>query len=153
MTPTATPQFQKATIADAALIRDMTCAAYQRWVPVIGREPMPMRVDYQQAIGEHDFDLLTVGGLVYGVLETMIRDDHLWIENIAIIPAEQGKGYGKHLLARAETLAQEAGKTQTRLLTNAAFESNVVLYLRTGYEITATEPFMGGTTVYMTKVL
>ena len=47
----------------------------------------------------------------------------------------------------------EAGCAEARLLTNAAFETNVALYTSAGYEIHKREPFMGGTTVHMSKKL
>ncbi|MBB4101977.1 GNAT family N-acetyltransferase [Allorhizobium borbori] len=153
MDSTPVTQFIPATPADAALIRDIVRAAYKRWVAVIGREPMPMRVDYEKAVTDHRIELLSHDGLVVGVIETMLHDDHLWVENIAISPVEQRKGHGKRLLARAEEQAKAAGRAEIRLLTNAAFDTNVALYQRTGYVITRTEPFMGGTTVYMTKAL
>ncbi|MCX8996727.1 GNAT family N-acetyltransferase [Rhizobiaceae bacterium BDR2-2] len=151
MASTPAPEFVTATAADVALVRDIVRAAYKRWVPVVGREPLPMKADYDKAVMEHHIELLTVDGLVVGVIETMLKDDHLWIENIAVSPVEQGKGYGRMLLARAEHLARVAGRSEVQLLTNAAFETNVALYRRTGYAITLTEPFMGGTTVYMAK--
>lgn len=142
-----------ATSADAALIRDLVRAAYGRWVAVVGREPLPMQADYEKAVVEHRIDLLIVGGLVVGLIETMLRGDYLWIENLAVSPIEQGKGHGRRLLAHAEHLCLEAGKTEIRLLTNAAFGDNVAIYRHAGYAVTATEPFMGGTTVYMAKAL
>jgi len=151
MPSTPAHQFVPATDADVPLIRDIVRAAYTRWVPVIGREPMPMKADYEKAVAEHRVDLLMVAGLVAGVIETMMRQDHLWIENIAVDPSQQGRGYGKRLLAHADDLSRAAGKPETRLLTNAAFEMNVALYRNAGYVITATEPFMGGTMVFMSK--
>lgn len=84
MDSTPVTQFIPATPADAALIRDIVRAAYKRWVAVIGREPMPMRVDYEKAVTDHRIELLSHDGLVVGVIETMLHDDHLWVENIAI---------------------------------------------------------------------
>src|SRR4051812_8818836 len=75
---------------DATAIRDLVRAAYAKWVPLIGREPMPMRADYDVALAEHDFDLLVDGDTLVGVLETMHQPDHLWIENIAVHPDRQG---------------------------------------------------------------
>lgn len=146
-------EFRLAAPADAGEIRDIVRAAYARWVPVIGREPRPMVADYARALREHRFDLLQGGPRILGLIETMLRADHLWIENIAVRPEEQGKGLGRRLLARAEHLAREAGRGELRLLTNADFKDNVALYERTGYVITAREPFMGGTTVFMRKKL
>ncbi|MGO4523424.1 GNAT family N-acetyltransferase [Microvirga sp. 2MCAF35] len=146
-------EFRPALTEDADTIRDVVCAAYARWIPVIGREPRPMNADYEQAVREHQIDLMSIDAQVVGLIETMLREDHLWIENIAVRPDAQGQGLGRLLLAHAEHRAVEAGRDEIRLLTNAAFEANVALYKKTGYRIVHREPFMGGTTVYMNKTL
>jgi GNAT superfamily N-acetyltransferase len=135
------------------MVRDVVRAAYARWIPVIGREPRPMNADYDRAIREHQVDLMYVGSGIVGLIEMVLRQDHLWIENVAVRPEHQGMGFGRQLLARAESTAKQAGRTELRLLTNAAFEANVVLYEKTGYVVVEREPFMGGTTLYMRKVV
>ena len=112
-----------------------------------------MVADYEQAVRDHRIDLMSAGSKMVGLIETMLRDDHLWIENVAVQPEHQGRGFGRLLLARAEHQALEAGRREIRLLTNAAFESNVTLYEKAGYAVVNREPFMGGTTLYMSKDL
>jgi ribosomal protein S18 acetylase RimI-like enzyme len=138
---------------DAAEIRALVRAAYAKWVPVIGREPLPMRADYDEALRRHRFDVLERGAEMAAVIETERRDGHLWIENVAVRPDLQGQGLGRRLLAHADALARGLRLPHVRLLTNAAFEANVALYRRVGFEIERTEPFQGGTTVHMAKVL
>lgn len=150
---TETVKIIPATTDHAEAILALVRAAYQRWVPVIGREPLPMRVDYREALTRHQIDIVPLENDIIGLIETDLKDDHLWIENIAVSPNHQGKGFGKLLLDHAEAKAKEAAKTSLRLLTNGAFESNIALYQKAGYVITASEPFMGGTTVYMEKQL
>lgn len=139
--------------ADATAIRDIVRAAYAKWVPAIGREPLPMRADYEKALREHQFDLAVEGDRIVGMIETMLAGDHLWIENVCVIPQAQGRGIGRLLLEQAERKAVEAGRGEIRLLTNGAFEANVSLYKRHGYAIDREEPFMNGATVYMSKRL
>lgn len=146
-------RFRAATIADVALVRDIVHAAYSKWIPVIGREPSPMKADYDEALQKHQFTLLYLGTEIAGLIETILENDHLWIENVCVLPAQQGKGLGKILLHHAEQMARQAGHNETRLLTNAAFKANIALYQRLGYVITEQEPYMGGTTVYMCKRL
>lgn len=146
-------QIKRARAEDAQAVLYLVREAYARWVPVIGREPMPMKVDYDQAIREHEIDLLHDDGELLALIETIANPDHLFIENIAVAPAHQGKGLGRRLLAHAQGKAIEAKLPQLRLLTNAAFEANVRLYQSVGFQIDRTEPFMGGTTVHMSKVL
>ncbi len=146
-------RFRPAEPADAAAIRDIVRAAYARWVPVIGREPLPMRADYDEAVAKHPFDLAVEGDRIVGMIETMLEDDHLWIENVSVAPDAQGRGIGRLLLELAEQKAREAGRLELRLLTNGAFEANVSLYNKHGYTIDREEPFMNGMTVYMSKKL
>jgi ribosomal protein S18 acetylase RimI-like enzyme len=146
---------RRATPDDIAVIRDLVRAAYAKWIPAVGREPMPMKADYERAVREHRIDLLELAesrGGVVGLIETMLRDDHLWVENVAVAPERQGQGLGRRLLAHAEGEAAAAGRAELRLLTNAAFGGNVALYRKLGYRIDREEPFKeGGVTVYMSK--
>lgn len=146
--------FRKATSEDAKMVRHVVRAAYAKWVPIIDREPLLMVADYDRAVKDHDIDLLYSGDALIGVIETVQHPDHLWIENIAVLPEAQGKGFGKRLLARAEEKAFQSACGEIRLLTNEAFTANVELYQGVGFVIDKCEPFhLGGTTVYMSKKL
>ncbi|RWP01264.1 N-acetyltransferase, partial [Mesorhizobium sp.] len=123
------------------------------WVPVIGREPLPMRADYDKAVAEHPFDLAVEDDRIVGMIETVLAEDHLWIENVCVAPDAQGRGIGRLLLELAERKAIEAGRAELRLLTNGAFAANVSLYKRQGYIVDREEPFMNGMTVHMSKKL
>lgn len=61
---------RRANGTDAAAIRDLTRAAYAKWVAVIGREPKPMGADYEAAVRIHRFDLLFVDDVLAGLIET-----------------------------------------------------------------------------------
>jgi ribosomal protein S18 acetylase RimI-like enzyme len=148
-----TVELRRADPQDAEMIRDLVRAAYAQWIPILGREPMPMKADYERAVREHQIDILSKDGRMLGLIETMLRPDHLWIENIAVRPDSQGNGLGQRLLAHVERKAAEAGYTEARLLTSAAFRANIALYTSLGFVIDRHEPFMGGTTVYMSKTL
>jgi ribosomal protein S18 acetylase RimI-like enzyme len=144
-------EMRQAVAGDAAAIRALTRAAYAKWVPVIGREPLPMVADYEAAVAKHRFDLLYVDGLLAALIETIAKEDHLLIENVAVDPAFQKRGLGRKLMAHAETVAVQAGYGMLRLYTNKSFAENVMLYQRLGYEIDREEEFRGGFTVYMSK--
>ncbi|RUU86392.1 GNAT family N-acetyltransferase [Mesorhizobium sp. M7A.T.Ca.TU.009.01.1.2] len=146
-------RLRPAVPADAAAIRDIVRAAYAKWVPVIGREPLPMRADYDKAVAEHPFDLAVEDDRIVGLIETVLAEDHLWIENVCVAPDAQGRGIGRLLLELAERKATGAGRAELRLLTNGAFDANVSLYKRQGYVIGREEPFMNGMTVHMSKKL
>jgi GNAT superfamily N-acetyltransferase len=151
MAPASHVEIRPAVSADAEAIRSLTRAAYAKWVPLIGREPLPMQADYQRAVAEHTIDLLVADGVLAGLIETILRPDHLWIENVAVAPEWQGRAFGRLLLDHAERRAIQSGRAEIRLLTNQAFAANLELYAKRGYAIDRTEPFRGGTTVHMSK--
>jgi GNAT superfamily N-acetyltransferase len=144
-------EIRPAVLKDAARIRDLTRAAYANWIALIGREPLPMQADYERAVVEHAIDLLIVDGALVGLVETILRPDYLWIENVAVAPEQQGRGFGRLLLAHAEQRALVAKRFEIRLLTNQAFAANVELYAKCGYIVNRTEPLRGGTIVHMSK--
>lgn len=144
-------EMRQAVVGDAAAIRGLTRAAYAKWVPVIGREPLPMAADYEAAVAKHRFDLLYVDGTLAALIETIAKDDHLLVENVAVDPAFQKRGLGRTLMAHAETVAAASGFGQVKLYTNKLFAENVVLYQRLGYRVDREEEFKGGFTVYMSK--
>lgn len=149
--PASNIEIRPAVLKDAAGIRALTRAAYAKWVPLIGREPLPMQADYERAVAEHTIDLLIVDGSLAGLVETIPRPDHLWIENVAVAPEQQGRGFGRLLLDHVERRALQSGRTQIRLLTNQAFAANLEFYAKRGYCVDRTGPFRGGTTVHMSK--
>src|SRR4051794_30928968 len=106
MADESTITLRRAGASDAAEVRELTRAAYARWVPMIGREPLPMRADYDAAVRDHIIDLLYVGDRLAALIEAIPATDHLLVENVAVDPALQGRGHGRHLMAHAEALAR-----------------------------------------------
>jgi ribosomal protein S18 acetylase RimI-like enzyme len=147
-------RIKRAVSQDAEAVRRLVREAYAQWVPVIGREPMPMKADYEQAVRDHEIDLLYAGENLVALIEVIVNSDHLFIENIAVVPHRQGQGLGRHLLNHAEEKAKQAKLRELRLLTNQAFVANIRLYESVGFHSDRTEPFAGGvTTVYMSKAV
>jgi ribosomal protein S18 acetylase RimI-like enzyme len=142
-----------ATPDDVPAITALVRAAYEKWAPLIGREPMPMQADYDAAVHDHMIDLLFDGEALVGLIETIQHPDHLFIENVAIAPPRQGQGFGRHLMAHAEGKARGLHLFEIRLVTNAAFASNVQLYRDIGYRVESEEAFLGGIAVHMHKAL
>jgi ribosomal protein S18 acetylase RimI-like enzyme len=153
-----TPSDKSATMRlaapeDATSVRALSRAAYAKWVPLIGREPLPMSADYDQAIREHRFDLLFDGERLVGLIETVESADHLLIVNVAVSPDDQGRGFGRRLLEHAERLATALRLAELRLYTNQLFIANIALYRRFGYRVDREDAFMGGVVVHMSKRL
>ena len=147
----ATTTLRVAVAADAVAIRALTRDAYAAWVPLIGREPLPMTVDYDEAVSRHRFDLLFRDDNLVALIETVAETDHLLIENVAVLPSAQGRGIGRVLLTHAETLAAEQGFAEVRLYTNQRFERNIAIYRQAGYRIDREEELPHGVAVHMSK--
>jgi len=144
---------RRATIEDAPAIRALTRQAYAKWVPVIGREPLPMGADYAAAAQKHRIDLLYVGNELAALIEMIPQAEHLLIENVAVLPALQKRGLGRKLLAHAEEVAAALGYGEIRLYTNQRFVENVQLYRRLGYQLDREEEYGESVRVHMSKRL
>jgi GNAT superfamily N-acetyltransferase len=142
-----------ATKEDVSAIRALTRAAYSKWVPIIGREPIPMAADYAAAVRIHRFDLLEQSGALLALIETVLRPDHFWVENLAVSPMHQSQGLGRRMLHHAEHVARSLGHTVIKLQTNPAFTGNVAFYERAGFAVEREEPFNGGIAAYLSKAL
>jgi N-acetylglutamate synthase-like GNAT family acetyltransferase len=147
------PKLRRATLADVPGITDLVHAAYGHYEPLLGRTPLPMLVDYAEAVREHEIWVLEDDEAVIGVLELAPKDDHLWIENVAIAPGQQGRGLGRRLLAHAEDEAGRVGFTECGLMTNELYTANIAMYSRYGYRETHREPYRGTDLIHFRKTL
>lgn len=145
--------FRTAGPADASAVRALTREAYAAWVPVIGREPMPMTADYAQALRAHRIELLERGGALAGLIELVSHPGHLMIENVAVGSRYRGQGLGRLLMTRAEDLAPAMGHRRIRLYTHAKMRANVAIYTRLGYRETHRVVEAGFDRIYMLKDL
>lgn len=149
-----THPIRRAGPADAAAVREVTRAAYAKWIPLINREPLPMRADYDKAVREHLIDLWEEGGELLALIEMIPEPDHLLVENLAVRPDRQGRGLGDLLLKRAEAVARGLGHDELRLYTNALWTENIAFYLRRGFEETERKVIVpGSATVFMRRRL
>ncbi len=147
------PHLRRAAAADADAIRDLVAAAYGGYATLIGRTPMPMLADYAIAVREHDVWVLDAGGQVVGVLELIRKPGQLWIENVAVAPAWQGRGLGRLLLGHADDEARRSGVERLGLLTNERYLDNIAMYERYGYRETHRQPHLGTDLVFFEKQL
>ena len=110
-----------------------------------------MRADYHRAVAEHTIDLLMDGSELAGIVETILRPDPLWIENVAVAPERQGSGHGRLLMPHVAKRALEAKRFEIRRQTNQAFVADPALYAKLAYAVDHAEPFRGGEIVHMGK--
>jgi GNAT superfamily N-acetyltransferase len=119
--------------ADALALRQIAVAAYQHYVPRIGRKPAPMTADYAAAARLGQAWVAAEGGQAVGFIILVPQPGYLLLENVAVVPAAQGRGVGARLLALAEQQARSLRLPEVRLYTNQAMTENLAYYLRHGY--------------------
>ncbi len=108
-------------------------AAYELYVPRIGKQPAPMIADFAQQIADGLVHVLADGGDVFGFIVFYPLNGHLHLENVAVRPACQGLGYGVQLIKFAEQTAAERDLAAVELYTNAKMTENLKLYPHLGY--------------------
>ena len=148
-----TPALRRAIDADAEAITELVAAAYRHYEPLIGRTPLPMLVHYADAVREHEVWVLELDGRLVGVIELQPRAADLWVDNVAVAPRWQGRGFGRLLLRHAEVEAARLGLREIGLLTNERYVDNVAMYTRYGYRETHRVPHQGTDLVFFRKQL
>jgi GNAT superfamily N-acetyltransferase len=136
--PTASPGGLTVTIRladqdDVDVLRAIAAAAYQPYVARIGRLPAPVTADYDQAVRSGQTWVAVQDGQISGFVVLVAEPGYLLVENLAVRPADQGRGIGSRLLARAEQHALRLGLSEIRLYTNEAMTENLAYYPRRGY--------------------
>ena len=119
--------------ADAPVLARIAVAAYQHYVPRIGRPPAPMTADYPAAVRRGQAWVAAVDGEVAGFIILIPQPGYLLLENVAVLPAAQGRGIGARLLALAEDRARFLHVSEIRLYANAVMTENLAYYPRHGY--------------------
>jgi N-acetylglutamate synthase-like GNAT family acetyltransferase len=144
---------RRATLEDAEDIRALVNAAFEGYIPLIGRKPLPMTADHADLIQNHDAWVLEENNEIIGVLEMVVKEDDLYIDTVAVGKTHQSRGIGKQLLNFSETRARELGLKATTLFTNERYTALLEMYARHGYVETHRIPVQGTEAVHMRKTL
>ena len=138
---------------EAGVIRDLVRRAYAVYVPRMGREPGPMADDYEQRVADNSAYVLEAGGGVAGILVLLCAKDRLLMDNVAVDPPCQGRGYAGALIAFAEREAARRGYPEISLYTHQTMTENLAMYAHLGYQETHRITEQGYDRVYLRKRL
>jgi GNAT superfamily N-acetyltransferase len=138
--------------AERAAIEAIVDAAYSVYLDWIGKPPRPMLDDYAALIDAGAVSVLEdTDHIIAGIIVLIRKADHLLLDNIAVRPERQGRGFGRALIAFAESEARRLGYRQLHLYTHQKMTANLVLYARFGFEETGRGRQAGYDRVFMRK--
>lgn len=146
-----------ATADDRSAVEGIAEAAYAQYIPRMDKKPAPMTEDYAKRIAESQVHVLTAyddnGECVRGFLVLEPGTEYMLLDNVAVDPRHQGRGYGKALIRFAEETAFAAGYRGVTLYTNEVMVENISLYSRLGFVETHRAHDHGFKRVFMSKQL
>lgn len=145
------PRLARPGEADA--LRELVTGAYTRYLARMGKPPGPMLDDYARRIADGQAWVLEDDGALAGLIVLEDDGDALLLDNVAVSPSAQGKGYGRTLIAFAEEEARRRGHAELRLYTNVLMTENIALYKRLGFRETGRVSEKGFERLYMAKAL
>ncbi len=119
---------------DEAAIRACAQTAYAQYVAAIGRKPAPVLADYAAQIAANEIHVFVdAEDRVQGFIAFFAEDDHVLLENVAVLPSAAGQGIGKALIRFCEDESRAQGFGTVRLYTNEKMTDNLSIYPRLGY--------------------
>lgn len=149
----ALARIRGARAEDAGRIGEIAHAAYGKYVPRIGRAPAPMAADFTAEIAAGHVVVIEADGTVAGYMIAWPQADAYFIDNVAVDPAWQGRGFGRRLMDHGEHEARRHALGFIRLYTNAAMTENLSLYARLGFVETHRAVEQGFNRVFMRRAL
>lgn len=144
---------ERSSPGDIAEIVALQQDAYARNRPLLGVEPLPLLVDYNELLASHEGWLWRTDGVITGVLILENRPEDLLIWSIATRPGRQGSGLGKAMLRFADDRARELGKDVVRLYTGQPLSHLISWYGRHGFTLERVEELSDRAIVHMLKRL
>ncbi|KAL4937948.1 acyl-CoA N-acyltransferase [Aspergillus oleicola] len=167
LTGTGTITIIPALATHIPIIQTLSVAAFTKYIPLIGRRPAPMDVDYHALLSTPETavyvlalttgtdtapegDIQVLGAIT---LTTPPLSSFLHVNNLLVDPESQGRGYGRLLLEFAESKAREAGREAVTLATHVQMVNNIRFYLNVGFKETGRETVDGFDRVNFRKEL
>ena len=146
-------QIRLAELGDLFFIQNCARLAYEKYIERIGKEPAPMIADFASAIDQKQVQIVENAGETVGFVVSFARNDVLFIENIALLPAYQGKGIARGVFEILEIQATDDGRSALELYTNEKMTENLGLYARLGFVEIDRRNENGFDRVYFLKLL
>ena len=139
--------------ADVPRIKAVVEAAYEKYIARMGKKPGPMLDDYAARVAEGAVYVLETEDGLGGIVVLLTEDDHVLLDNVAVDPAQHGRGFGRALIDFAEAEIRRRGFAEVRLYTHVTMVENIAMYPRLGYAETHRGEQAGYQRVFFRKKL
>lgn len=144
---------RRAALADVPPLLALQHAAFAWNRSVLGVEPLPLLVDYDDVVQTKACWLAEQEGRLVGALILEPEGEALLVWSIAVSPDLQNARLGRQLMAFAEQEALARGLCALILYTGEKLKKNIDWYQRLGYEMTGIEAKADRNIVHMRKSL
>lgn len=124
----------------AEVVRGLMRAAFSEYGAVLTVPSSSMWESVEDVAGhiaEGGAVLARVGAEPVGSGRYALRDDHVYIGRLSVLPAYRGRGIGASMMLAMEHKALEAGQHEARIGVRTVLPKNIELYGRLGYIVTA----------------
>ena len=112
-----------------------------------------MQANFADQISRQVVSIALADETIAGFVVFYERDNHMHLENVAVLPSYANRGIGKHLIEHVEKKTISAGLSAVELYTNEAMHENFGLYLHLGYTETDRRTDDGFHRVFYSKLL
>lgn len=94
---------------DLAMIEQVVHSGYKVYIPRIGTPPAPTTDDSRHHVAAGNVWLLLLDGQVVGLIVLAPKPNYRLLDNVAVAPEKQGRGFGRRLMYLAEVRARQCG--------------------------------------------
>ena len=125
---------------ESAIVRELMRAAFAEYESVLS-VPSSSMWETVEDTASH----IALGGAVIARLAEEpvgsgryeLREDHIYIGRLSVLPARRGRGIGEAMMLAMEKRGLQAGKREAHISVRVLLERNIALYERLGYVVTA----------------
>lgn len=147
------PALRLAVSDDLSAVESLVRDAYSPYLETIGVRPGPLFDDYADYIARGFVHVLADNETLLALIVLIPETQTLLLDNIAVAPTAQKRGFGRRLMAFAEEQARRVNLPAIRLYTHEKMVENQALYRTLGYVETHRSEHKGLARVFMTKTL
>jgi ribosomal protein S18 acetylase RimI-like enzyme len=125
----------------AATVRELMLAAFAEYEGVLTVPSSAMWEtveDVASHIAQGGAVLVHAAGQPIASGRFEIRDDHVYIGRLSVLPEFRSRGIAARMMEAMESRGAEAGRSEARISVRTLLPRNIQLYERLGYVVTAT---------------